>query len=67
MAEKRRKPASKMTSDEIAAHVFPPKLHQQLKRAANPDDEGQGRLRPQSSKGRQQGDAEPNRRPPQTT
>ena len=41
MAEKRRKTAHRMTGEEIAKHVFPPELHQQLKQAANPpgDDE----------------------------
>lgn len=46
MAEKRRKPAPKMTSDEIARHVFPPGLHEHLKQAANPNAEpGQQRRR----------------------
>ena len=42
MAEKRRKPAPKMTSDEIAKHVFPPEVHRHLKQAANPGDEEEG-------------------------
>lgn len=45
--KKRRKPAPKMTSDEIAAHVFPPEVHRHLKKAANPDDVAEGRPRPQ--------------------
>jgi len=50
--EKRRKPASKMTGDEIAAHVFPPKVHRHLKKAANPEsDEEPDRPQSQSSKG----------------
>jgi hypothetical protein len=49
MAEKRRKPATKMTGDEIAQHVFPPELHRQLKQAANPDDASQPR-KPKSPK-----------------
>jgi hypothetical protein len=51
MAEPRRKPAQKMTSDEIAKHVFPPKVHRQLKRLANPDDDepGHPRQRPRKS------------------
>ena len=47
MAEKRRrKPATQMTSDEIARHVFPPEVHEHLKRVANSDEEGQQRRRP---------------------
>ena len=56
MAEKRRKPAAKMTSDEIAAHVFPPKLHRHLKRAANPAT--------QLSTDHPQADADPTRQRP---
>ena len=37
-AEKRRKPATKMTGDEIARHVFPPEVQKHLKRAANPEE-----------------------------
>jgi hypothetical protein len=51
VAEKRRKPASKMTSDEIARHVFPPEVHEHLKRAANPDqDQAQEKTRPHPRK-----------------
>lgn len=42
MAEKRRKPAGKMTSDEIARHVFPPEVHAHLKRVANPPEADAG-------------------------
>jgi len=38
MAEKRRKPAAKMTSEEIARHVFPPEVHAHLKQVANPPE-----------------------------
>jgi hypothetical protein len=51
-AEKRRKPASRMTGDEIAKHVFPPEVHRHLKRAANPEDARKARQKPRSSKGR---------------
>jgi hypothetical protein len=51
MAEKRRKPAGKMTSDEIARHVFPPKVHEHLKRVANPPEADDAeRNRPPSRK-----------------
>jgi hypothetical protein len=33
-----RKPAHQMTSDEIARHVFPPEVHEHLKRVANPPE-----------------------------
>jgi hypothetical protein len=54
MAEKRRKPAGEMTSDEIAHHVFPPEVHEHLKRTANPPEGGEGseRSRPPSRKSR---------------
>lgn len=54
-AEKRRKPATKMTGDEIARHVFPPEVHEHLKRAANPSDpEPPKRPRSRSTKGHDQ-------------
>ena len=50
MAEKRRKPAGQMTSDEIARHVFPPKVHEHLKRVANPPEADEEPIRPPSRK-----------------
>lgn len=49
MAEKRRKPAGKMTSDEIARHVFPPEVHAHLKRVANPPENDAGEESPPPS------------------
>lgn len=37
MTAKKPKHATKMTSDEIAKRVFPTEVHEQLKKAANPD------------------------------
>ena len=48
-AEKRRKPATKMTGDEIARHVFPPEVQKHLKGAANPEDEEKPRQRSRPS------------------
>jgi len=39
MPQRKKKHASKMTSDEIAKRVFPPEVHRQLKRAVKPDSE----------------------------
>jgi hypothetical protein len=36
--KKPKKHASKMTSDEIAQYVFPPKLHRALKKVADPEN-----------------------------
>jgi len=36
---KKPKPAHEMTSDELARRVFPKKVHEHLKRVANPDSE----------------------------
>jgi len=35
---KPKKPFHEMTSDELARHVFPPKVHRHLKRLANPPE-----------------------------
>ena len=35
---KKRKPASEMTSDELAHRVFGPKLHRALTKIANPEN-----------------------------
>jgi hypothetical protein len=36
--EKKPKPFHEMTSDELARHVFPPKVQRHLKRLANPPE-----------------------------
>jgi hypothetical protein len=38
MPEKKPKPAHRMTDDEIARRLFPKKLHEHLKRVANPPE-----------------------------
>jgi ATP-dependent protease Clp ATPase subunit len=35
--KKKRKPAHQMTGEEIAKRVFPPAVHEHLKRVANPE------------------------------
>jgi hypothetical protein len=43
MPAKKPKPFHEMTSDELARHVFPPKVHRHLKKLANPPEERKSR------------------------
>ena len=53
MPAKKPKPFHEMTSDELARHVFPPKVHRHLKRLANPPEPPQG-PKPQGPESRSQ-------------
>ncbi len=51
MPKRKKKPATEMTTEEMAEHVFPKKVREELKRVAHEKDEAKEKRAHKSSQG----------------